>query len=185
MAKGLVSSLILVFFVIGIGIGFYITPEYAMLNKQMKQSHDLGPADQWVDQRYLDNMVAHHLSAIYMLEQAQVQSQRPEIQELSSAVIAADKAGIEQLYAYKKEWYNNTRSVSSYNKVNLGTDDGKFDLRLLNALIAHHEEAIDSAQQISTKSTRNEVLNLADEITQTLSTNKTQLETWRKEWYGF
>jgi uncharacterized protein (DUF305 family) len=184
MPKGLNLALIIVALLVGMAGGYWLTPEYQAQNIQMKKSHSLGVADQWIDLRYVDGMIAHHLSAIYMLEQAQQYSQRPEIKELATAVIAADKAGIEKLYAQKREWYSNTRQITTYTKTNLGTNDGKFDLRLLNALLIHHEEAIATAQEISTKSTRNEVLNTADEVTRALSANATQLKAWRKEWYG-
>ncbi len=184
MSKGLQISLFSIIFLSGIGFGYFLTPEYQVQNIQMKKSHDLGQADQWVDLRYTDNMIAHHLSAIYLLEQALAKTDRQEIKDLANIVIAADRAGIESLYANKKAWYNNTRQITTFNKVNLGDKDEKFDLRLLNALLIHHKEAIESAKEISTKSVRSEVLNLADVVNQSLTDNSKQLELWRKQWYG-
>lgn len=184
MSKGLQLSLSIIIFLSGIGIGYFLTPEYRVQNSLMKKTHDLGQADQWVDLRYTDNMIAHHLSAIYLLDQALAQTDRQEIKDLANAVIAADREGIKQLYANKQAWYGNSRQIVEFNKVNLGDRDEKFDLRLLNALLIHHREAIDSAKEISTKSVRSEVLNLADGVNQSLSENSKQLEAWRKEWYG-
>lgn len=184
MKQSMSAGILLITLFIGVGIGYWLTPEYQVQNAQMKQSHSLGTADQWVDLRYVDNMIAHHLNAIYLLEQAQQQSDRQEIKDLAAAIIAADTVGIEKLYAQKLEWYNNDRQIIDFTKTNLGTRDEKFDLRLINALLIHHQEAIDSAKEISTKSTRNEVLNTASEVTQTLTENSQQLTQWRKEWYG-
>ncbi|HYD34645.1 MAG TPA: DUF305 domain-containing protein [Vitreimonas sp.] len=185
MSKSLLITTSLVVFFLGMGVGYALTPEYAMMRADRQAPMmELGQADRYLDLRYIDGMIAHHLSAIHMLEQAQQQTQRPEIKDLATAVIAADKAGIDQLYAYKKEWYNNTRQVTRYQKINLGSNDGKFELRLLNALLEHHAEAITVAQDVRTKSHRTEVLNVADEVISTLTANATQLKTWREAWYG-
>lgn len=184
MSKVLQFSLFTVVFLLGTGFGYFFTPEFDVQNIQMKKTHDLGQADRWVDLRYTDNMIAHHLAAIYLLDQVLVKTDRQEIKDLAVAVIAADRAGIEKLYANKKAWYNNTRQITQFNQVNLGDKDDKFDLRLLNALLIHHKEAIDSAKEISTKSVRSEVLNLADGVNQSLTENSKQLELWRKQWYG-
>ncbi len=183
MSRALIAASLILFFIFGMMAGYFLTPEYAMQNERMRSAHDLGPADRYVDLRYLDNMIAHHQAAIYLLEQAQAHSQRPEIQELAQAVIAADLAEIEELYAYKRAWYNNTRRVSEFEKINLGTADERFDLRLLNALLAHHHQAIDAAMDISTKSVRNEVLDLADQTATALRANAEVLEAYRKDWY--
>lgn len=184
MSKTLQSSLFLIIFLSGMGVGYFLTPEYQAQDAKMKKTHELGQADQWVDLRYTDNMIAHHLAAIYLLEQALAKTDRPEIKDLATAVIAADKLGIEKLYANKQAWYGNNRQIVEFNKVNLGDKDDKFDLRLLNALLIHHEEAINAAMEISTKSVRTEVLNLADGVNQSLTENSKQLKTWRKDWYG-
>jgi uncharacterized protein (DUF305 family) len=153
-------------------------------NRGMTEMMDLGPADRELDKRYLNGMIAHHMSAIYLLEQAQEHSQRPEIKDLATSVIAADTEGIEQLYQFKRNWYGDERPVTEFTRVELGTADETFDLRLLNALIAHHEEAIAVAQEVRTKSSRTEVLSLADEVITSLSSNADQLRTWRSTWYG-
>ncbi len=184
MSRGFLLGIVTVTFIFGMAAGYWLTPEYQRQNVAMKGAHELGAADQWVDLRYIDGMIAHHLSAIFILEQVQQQSQRPEMKQLAQAVIAADTAGIEQLYAIKKEWYSDTRKITSFKKVNLGSADDTFDLRAVNALIAHHEEAIDKADEVSTKSVRSETLDVANEVQSSLTASKQQLEQWRKEWYG-
>lgn len=184
MPKTINWGLLIAVLLTGMVLGYWLTPEYKAQSITMKSPHDLGPADKWVDLRYIDGMIAHHLSAIFMLEQALEQSHREEIRDLATAVIAADKAGIESLYSLKETLYNNTREVTEFNKVNLGTNDGKFDLRLVNALLIHHSEAITTAKEISAKSARTEVLNVADDATRILTANADQLKVWRKDWYG-
>ena len=185
MNKPLALSLTVIALMVGVGIGYSFNPEYALMQQEKAGGMmELGKADRYLDQRFVDGMIAHHLSAIDMSQQALKNSHRPEIRQLAETIIKLDEAGIEELYRYKKEWYGNTQRVTTFTKVQLGESDEKFDLRFLNALIAHHEEAIEVAKEVRTKSTRTEVLNTADEVITSLSTNMNTLMEWRKAWYG-
>jgi uncharacterized protein (DUF305 family) len=144
---------------------------------------ELGRADRYVDLRYIDGMIAHHLNAIYMAKQAGNLSQRLEIKQLASDIISFDEKSINELYQWKKSCYGDTKQIVTYEKINLGTYDDKFDLRLINALVAHHDDAIINAQEIRTKSNRNEILNMADDVIQGLTASKATLLDWRKTWY--
>lgn len=183
--RAVVFSLILVFFLVGIGVGFYFTPEYALMKTNNSvEMMELGPADQQLDLRYVNGMIAHHLAAIHLSQQALASTHRNEIRNLAHEIIVADEKGIAELYAWKKAWYNDTQEITEFRKVNLGSVDANFDLRFLNALIAHHDEAIEVAKEVQTKSTRNEVLNSANKVILTLTGSKTRLTQWRKDWYG-
>lgn len=184
MSKPLITSLVIISFILGMGTGFTLSPEYAnkMATKQSTMK-ELGNPDKFLDLRYLDNVIAHHQSAIYMAKQAETETQRPEIKSLAQEIIKVDEASIIELYTWKKSWYKNSKQIINYEKINLGKSDNNFDLRFLNALIAHHDEAIMGGEEIRTKSNRNEVLTLADSIIEGLTKSKTQLLTWRKSWY--
>ncbi len=184
MSKPLTFSIVVVTFILGMGTGFILSPEYAVRMSDKKSAMvELGRADKFIDLRYIDGVIAHHLNAIYMAKQAETNSQRKEIKELAKEIIAVDTKSIEELYGWKKSLFNNTKQITQYEKINLGIYDEKFDLRFLNALIAHHEEAIKTAKEIRTKSQRNEILNLADTIIKNLSSGVTTLSGWRTNWY--
>lgn len=176
---------VIIALLVGIAIGFSVTPEYAQM-KAEKQSPmmNLGKADAYVDLRFIDGMISHHLAAIYLANQAKTQSKRSEIQALADSILSVDTEGIAKLYEQKKSWFGNTKQVTQYAKVQLGSADEQFDLRFVNALIAHHEEAISVAQEMQTKSTRSDVLNLAGTVITGLTDGIETLETWRGEWYG-
>jgi len=184
MSKTLTFSIVIVTFILGIGTGFILSPEYAnkMASKRTAMV-ELGRADKFVDLRYIDGVIAHHLNAIYMARQAETNSERKEIKDLAKEIISVDEASVKELYEWKKTWFNNTKQITVYEKINLGKSDDKFDLRFLNALIAHHEEAIMTAKEIRTKSQRNEILNLADTIIKNLSSGMETLAAWRTNWY--
>lgn len=184
MSKELISSLVVISFTLGLGTGFVLSPEYAVrMSEKQSMSMELGRTDKFVDQRFIDGVIAHHLNAIYMAKQALENSKRQEIKDLAKEIIAVDEKNIEELYDWKKDWYGNTRQITNYEKINLGTSDENFDLRFLNALIAHHEDAIIVSKEIRTKSNRSEILNLADAIITNLSKGVVGLSKWRSEWY--
>jgi len=186
MNTNLAKGLLLVSLCVGIGIGYAFTPEYAdAMDRRDSGMIELGRADQSLDLRYIDGMIAHHLSAVYMSRQAIDLSKRKEISDTARAIISADEKSMEMLYAWKKQWYNNSRRITKYPQVHLGRYDDTFDLRFLNAMIGHHDEAIDIAKEVRTKSTRTEILSLADSVITELTQSKLHLFAWRTSWYGF
>lgn len=176
---------IVIALLVGIGIGFSVTPEYAQMKTEKQNAMmDIGKADKYVDLRFIDGMISHHLAAIYLANQAKEQSKRPEVLALSNNIISVDTEGIAKLYEQKKSWFGNTKQITQFSKVQLGSADTQFDLRFINALVAHHEEAIVVAREMQTKSTRSEVLNVAGDVITGLSDGINTLETWRGQWYG-
>jgi uncharacterized protein (DUF305 family) len=99
-------------------------------------------------------------------------------------VIKLDTEGIVKLYQLKKEMYGDNRKITKFNAFQLGEKDAKFDLRFLNAMIIHHDEAITNSREALTKSYDANILNTADDVINLLSANKEQLKKWRQDWYN-
>jgi uncharacterized protein (DUF305 family) len=178
----LALSLAIVIFILGMGTGYYFTPEYSAMNTQSKM--DLGAADTLVDLRYLNAMISHHRGALLLAEQIATQTSRPELKQLATEIRTNEPKLIEELYGWKKAWYADTRSVRDPIVANLGTTDATVDLRFLNALIAHHEAGIRMTQEIRAKSSRTEVLNNADAVENFLQTTLVSLKQNRAEWFS-
>jgi uncharacterized protein (DUF305 family) len=178
----LASALMVISGIVGIGVGYYLTPQYALAMYD-KNSMDLGRPDAWVDLRYVNAMISHHRGAMLLAEQAQ-KSQRPEIQNLAVMILKSEPVSIAELYAWKKTWYNDTRPVVDPIAVKLGSYDEKFDLRFLNALIAHHQLGVIMTKEARTKSSRTEVLNNADAVEAFLTGGIDMLKGWRSSWYS-
>ncbi len=175
-------SLMIVSAVIGLAVGYFLTPEYR-LGMYDKNIMTLGQADRWIDQRYLNAMIAHHRGAMLLAEQAKKESQRPEIQELSAKILADEPGAIAELYTWKKAWYNDSRPVKDPARINLGSAGDTFDLRFLNALIAHHEAGLLMTKEIKLKSNRPEVLDNANAVDTFLTTTLKIFKDWRSDWY--
>lgn len=179
----LAIALIIVSFVLGVLIGSFTNPEYKV-NMYDKTEMDFGRADRTVDLRYLNAMISHHRGAMLLAEQAKAYSNRIEIKELAEKILTNEPGAIDELYAWKKDWYNDARKVKDPVVANLGIYDDKFDLRFLNALIAHHEMGLLMTKDIKTKSSRLEVLNNADAVETFLKDTLEVFKNWRKDWYN-
>lgn len=68
--------------------------------------------------------------------------------------------------------------------MDLGEADSEYDRRFIDAMIVHHEGAIEMARDVQENSTRPELLQLADEIITAQQTEIEQMQTWRDAWYG-
>lgn len=168
--------------ILGVGIGYALTPEYR-LSMYEKNSMDLGRPDRTLDLRYVNAMIAHHRGAMLLAEQAK-KSERVEVKKLAEAILADEPKAIAELYTWKKDWYKDTRTVADPIVPKLGDYDQTFDLRFLNALIAHHENGVIMTQDVRVKSSRSAVLDNADAVEAFLKGGITMLSTWRSTWYN-
>jgi uncharacterized protein (DUF305 family) len=179
----LAIALMIVTGVAGAAIGYAMTPEYK-LSMYDKTTMDLGRPDRWLDLRYINAMIAHHRGAMLVAEQASKNTQRQEIKDLTAEILKNEPGAIAELYKWKKDWYGDTRSVKDPIVPNFGTYDEKYDLRFLNALIAHHESGLVMTKEIKSKSSRTEILNNADAVDTFLTTTLQVFKDWRKQWYN-
>jgi len=179
----LMTSLGIVIFIIGIAVGYAYSPTYQSTMYD-KNTMGLGAPDRWIDLRYVNAMAQHHRAAILLANQAKAQSKRPEIQMLASEIQTNEPKLINELYAWKRKWYNDTRAVSDPSVARLATSDDTFDLRFLNALIAHHEAGILMTSEVRLKSSNADVLNNADAVEAFLKSTLITLKDWRKQWYS-
>jgi uncharacterized protein (DUF305 family) len=57
------------------------------------------------DKAFIDAMIPHHQSAIYMAQVASEKSKIPEIKELAQNIVSAQKREIEQMRRSREQWY--------------------------------------------------------------------------------
>jgi uncharacterized protein (DUF305 family) len=166
---------------------------------------DLGPADANYDLRFIDAMTLHHRGAIAMAKEAEQKSQRPEIKKLArNIIVAQSREENELLQKWRKAWYpqanaepvayggegksvvpmSNEQQQSMAMLEDLGSADPEFDLRFMNAMIAHHEGAVTMAQDALNKSKRPEIKKLAQEIIDSQQAEINQMKQWQQAWYN-
>lgn len=122
-----------------------------------------------IDRGFIDMMVPHHESAIAMAEIAQDRAEHPELVQLADDIIAAQSAEITQLKGWREEWFGSSdtpsmeempmlpgmsmpagHSMSSGTMDMTGEVDGlrdadPFDRLFIDAMIRHHEQAVEAA----------------------------------------
>lgn len=178
----LAASLMLICAIVGVAVGYYLTPAY-QLSMYEENTMELGASDRFFDLRYLNAMIAHHRAAMLMAEQAQT-SEREEVRTLAAAILSDEPKLIDELYAWKKEWYSDSRRVPDPQVPQFGAHDQTFDLRFLNALIAHHEAGIRMTGESRMKSSRADVQNNANAVEAFLTKTGETLRGWRADWYN-
>ncbi|MBD2411455.1 DUF305 domain-containing protein [Nostoc calcicola FACHB-3891] len=67
--------------------------------------------------------------------------------------------------------------------MDLGPADADFDLRFIDAMIPHHQGALEMANVAQQKSKRPEIKKLADNIIKSQNQEITQMKQWRQAWY--
>jgi uncharacterized protein (DUF305 family) len=180
MSKGLITALFIITFILGIGTGYYLTPNYLLQSTEMGTNN--GTAEQ-TDFQYLKDMTAHHKGAIKLAEQVLNQTQNEEIKQLANMIITEELKSIATLENELSTRFKSKDSISATKVVNLGTYDKNLDLRFLNSLIKHHQEGVLMAKDIQYKSTNNFVLSDAQGVESFLTQNLTTLESLREKLY--
>lgn len=165
---------------------------------------DLGPADETFDLRFIDAMILHHQGAVEMAEDALEKSQRPEIQQLAQAIIAAQEQEIAQMQQWRQNWYPDASAepvmydaqmghmmpmsdemrASMMMNQDLGPADEDYDRRFIDAMVPHHEGALTMAEEALEKSDRPEIQQLAQDILDSQQVEIEQMQQWRQAWYG-
>ncbi|MGB3300780.1 MAG: DUF305 domain-containing protein [Phormidesmis sp.] len=163
---------------------------------------DLGPKDAEFDLRFIDGMVLHHEGAIAMAKAVLQNSQRPEMEQLAQNIVAAQQSEIEKMQQWRQAWYpeadaepmmhdaqmGHTMRMSAEMQAamrmnsDLGKADDGFDLRFVEGMVPHHEEALVMAEQALKNSDRPEIQQIAQDI---LTTQQAEIEQMNKLKEGF
>jgi uncharacterized protein (DUF305 family) len=75
------------------GMGMMMNPQHLAQSKPF-------------DEAFIDAMIPHHQSAIYMAQVAHEKSKIPEIKDLAENIVSAQKREIEQMKQWCKQWYS-------------------------------------------------------------------------------
>jgi uncharacterized protein (DUF305 family) len=151
-----------------------------------------------IDELFIDMMVPHHQGAVEMAKIALERSERPEIWELANAIISSQEAEITQLKTWKEQWYGSSETPSMQVMPAMGgghamdmqadVDTLKnasepFDLAFIDAMIPHHQSAIDAAQIVINSAVHPEIKELALQIIEAQQKEIDQMTEWRQVWY--
>lgn len=141
------------------------------------------------DAQFIDSMIMHHQGAIDMANQALTQGERQEIKDLAANIIKAQEADIAQMREWRMQWYSDLADTGgmgmSMGEMSISTDISKpFDQRFIEAMIPHHQSAVEMAKDAQQKAERQEIKTLAGNIITDQEKEIAQMQQWLKDWYG-
>ncbi len=146
------------------------------------------------DEAFIDAMVPHHQGAVEMAEVAQNNAEHEEIERLARNIIAAQRTEIEEMRSIKQEEFGTSdvpMQMSEKDMENMGmtpdpgmlADERPFDRAFIDAMIPHHQSAIEMARVASEQSDNPDIQTLAEDIITAQEREIGQMKSWRKEWY--
>lgn len=146
------------------------------------------------DQNFIDLMVAHHQAAIDMAKVAQRKGEHAEIKQLANDIVSAQDGEITKMRAWRKQWYGSdqiatgmTGTMSGVGGMNVDLQQLEsaqpFDKAFIDAMLPHHQSAIDMAKEAQTKAQHQEIKDLAGQIITAQQKEIDQMKAWRAQWF--
>lgn len=160
-----------------------------------------------IDRAFIDMMVPHHESAMAMAAIAQERAEHPELRQLADDIIAAQSSEITRMRDWREQWFGSSdtpsmeempmlpgMSMAGGQSMSGGTMDMKaevdglrvadpFDRFFIDAMIRHHEQAVEAAEIALEQTEREEIQGLAEGIIEAQTREIEQLREWRESWY--
>ena len=148
------------------------------------------------DLRFIEAMVAHHEGAIEMARPAQTQALHPELKEFALKVIADQSREVEQMKAWRMQWYPGrpgptdiysmpgmTRTMMDISPMHMDKLSGAaFDNMFVQMMIPHHEGAVTLAKDALVRAEHPETRALAQQIIDAQQAEIAMMNRWIEEW---
>jgi uncharacterized protein (DUF305 family) len=147
------------------------------------------------DKAFIDAMVPHHQGAIAMAEEVALKNaEHQEIIQLSRNIISSQQSEIEELKSIKQEEFGTSNlpmEMSPEQMRGMGmtmdpqqlANQKPFDEAFIDAMIPHHQSAIEMAQVALENSDNPKIKDLAQYIISAQQREIEQMTQWRQQWY--
>lgn len=144
------------------------------------------------DQNFIDGMVPHHQAAIEMAKIAQAQGEHAEIKKLANDIVSAQDGEIAKMKGWRKAWFGSDQIApgnGGHAMAGMDTDLKQlaiarpFDKAFIDAMIPHHQSAIDMAREARQQAKHQEIKDLAGQIVAAQQREIDQMRAWRTSWY--
>jgi uncharacterized protein (DUF305 family) len=177
----LVASAAFVAFALAAGLGQQTEGEPSQEMHDMTMTVDSEAA-------FIAAMIPHHREAVESARAVLKTTQRPEVRELSQAVIDTQTAEIATLEGWLNNWYPDT-PAPAYEPMMpdpQGLSPDEADRAFLEGMIMHHQGAIGMAQAYLNGNfeKRDEVVQMAEAIVTVQDGEIAQMQGWLNDWYG-
>lgn len=140
---------------------------------------------------FMQEMIIHHEMAVEMAKVAQERATRAELKTMAESIIAEQGKEIDQMTAWLRDWHGAQRTPMDHAmmqemdremaalKAASGDD---FDRKFAEAMIVHHQSAIDMARLVADRAERDELKALALGIIDAQSREIEQMRQWLQAW---
>lgn len=157
------------------------------------------------DQKFIDMMVPHHQSGVEMAKLAQERAEHPELKEFADGVVAAQDSEIARMRQWRQAWFDSDSAPAKHGDAAMadmemgrgkmsGTEDMKkmvhglrtadpFDKAFIEAMVPHHEKAVQMAKQAQERAEHPEIKGLADAIVAAQTRDVARMKGWLDAWY--
>jgi uncharacterized protein (DUF305 family) len=151
------------------------------------------------DGAFIEEMTAHHESAIEMAEVAQRRAEHSEIESLADEIIAAQSSEIDQLEVDHERIFGEPLAEMAAEHGDLGLpaheagmeadmaeleEARQFDRAFIDMMVPHHQGAIRMARIELEEGEDDELAALANAIIEAQSHEIEEMNSWREDWYG-
>lgn len=138
------------------------------------------------DRAFLATMSAHHAGGVALGEIAQERGENPETRKLGRAVETAQSRELEQMQTAYEDLFGEPLTVDRGPDPAIAAleEAQEFDRDFYDALIPHHQEAIEMAREEVAGGQNPELIQLAQSIIETQSQEIEDMNTWREKYYG-
>jgi uncharacterized protein (DUF305 family) len=152
----------------------------------------VAPDGEYSDVAFVDAMVPHHEGAVEMAQVALENAEHEEIRTLSREIIDGQQAEIEQFGQIRERLSGSLMEGMSEEDMNqmMGMTDAQdlvgqrpFDRAFIDAMIPHHQSAIEMANVALEESEDPEIREIALGIVDAQKREIEQMTSWRDEWY--
>lgn len=156
-------------------------------------------AEQHVDGAFIEEMTAHHESAIEMAEIASERGQHPEIQSLAQDIIASQGEEISEMEQIHQGLFDAPVGGVEHDSLGLDADamgmahdpmtledagDNEFDQEFIDMMIPHHQGAIRMARIELADGQDEELQTISEAIIEAQSREIAEMNEWREQWFG-
>ncbi|MHB1458182.1 MAG: DUF305 domain-containing protein [Armatimonadota bacterium] len=159
-------------------------PEMQSMMSSMMQM----PPSQF-DQSFLQNMIRHHAGAIAMSRIVVQKATNPELRQFAQRVIDTQSQQNREMATWLKSWYRSSGSMAPMpmdeqtTRQLRGLSSRDIEIIYMQAMIMHHQEAVDMGRVAEQKAGHPEIKTLATSIVTGQSAEISQLSGWLSDWY--
>jgi uncharacterized protein (DUF305 family) len=154
------------------------------------------------DHVFLDAMIQHHKRGGDAAKIAVERAEHPELKAMAESMITSEDAQIAKMKELRQTWYgtpglpasilpsdekaelNGTDTTKEMSKDLGGLKDANpFDLAFIDAMVPHHQGAVEMAKEAAVQAQQPETKALASIIARDEQMEIDQMRAWRDAWY--